>query len=92
MAHSNVANPPMLLPAFSAVLELFKPVTWFPPMWAFMCGVVSSGVPLASHWILLLCGIALAGPLICATSQAVNDWFDRDVDAINVFRANGDLG
>ena len=25
----------------------------------------------------------LAGPLICATSQAVNDWFDREVDAIN---------
>ncbi|MCK7500873.1 MAG: UbiA family prenyltransferase [Comamonadaceae bacterium] len=25
----------------------------------------------------------LAGPLVCATSQAVNDWFDRDVDAIN---------
>ena len=26
-----------------AVLELLKPVTWFPPMWAFACGVVSSG-------------------------------------------------
>ena len=25
----------------------------------------------------------LAGPLVCATSQAVNDWFDRHVDAIN---------
>ena len=25
----------------------------------------------------------LAGPAICATSQAVNDWFDRHVDAIN---------
>ena len=30
-----------------------------------------------------LAGIVLAGPLICATSQAVNDWYDRDVDAIN---------
>jgi chlorophyll synthase len=30
-----------------------------------------------------LAGIILAGPLICATSQAVNDWYDRDVDAIN---------
>jgi chlorophyll synthase len=28
-------------------------------------------------------GILLAGPLVCATSQAVNDWFDRHVDAIN---------
>jgi chlorophyll synthase len=25
----------------------------------------------------------LAGPMVCATSQAVNDWFDRHVDAIN---------
>jgi chlorophyll/bacteriochlorophyll a synthase len=25
----------------------------------------------------------LAGPLVCASSQAVNDWFDREVDAIN---------
>jgi chlorophyll synthase len=25
----------------------------------------------------------LAGPLICATSQVVNDWYDRHVDAIN---------
>lgn len=25
----------------------------------------------------------LAGPLVCGTSQAVNDWYDRDVDAIN---------
>ena len=83
MAQANVALPAPMFPAFSAVLELFKPVTWFPPMWAFMCGVVSSGAPLASHWLLLLGGVALAGPLICATSQAVNDWFDRDVDAIN---------
>jgi chlorophyll synthase len=29
------------------------------------------------------CGVLLAGPLVCATSQAVNDWFDRHVDAIN---------
>ncbi len=28
-------------------------------------------------------GMVLAGPAICATSQAVNDWFDRHVDAIN---------
>jgi chlorophyll synthase len=31
----------------------------------------------------VLTGILLAGPLVCASSQAVNDWFDRHVDAIN---------
>jgi chlorophyll synthase len=52
-------------------------------MWAFGCGVVSSGANLAKAWPMALAGIVLAGPLICATSQAVNDWYDRHVDAIN---------
>lgn len=66
-----------------AVVELSKPVTWFPPMWAFGCGVVSSGQFSLSNMGLLLAGVVLAGPLLCAGSQAVNDWFDRHVDAIN---------
>lgn len=70
-------------PAPSVVLELLKPITWFPPMWAFGCGVVSSGVPAHGHWPLILAGMVLCGPLLCATSQAVNDWFDPHVDAIN---------
>jgi chlorophyll synthase len=70
-------------PALSAVAELLKPITWFPPMWAFSCGVVASGVPIHERWPLAIIGIVLAGPLVCATSQAVNDWFDRHVDAIN---------
>ena len=71
------------LPAARDVLTLLKPITWFPPMWALLCGVVSSGVPLSARWSFLLAGIALTGPLVCGTSQAVNDWFDRHVDAIN---------
>ena len=71
------------IPAPAAILTLMKPVTWFPPMWAFMCGVVSAGVPLAGRWPFLLAGLVLTGPLVCGTSQAVNDWFDRNVDAIN---------
>ncbi|WP_420380988.1 chlorophyll synthase ChlG [Novosphingobium sp.] len=70
-------------PAPKDILELLKPITWFPPIWAFMCGVVSSGVPIASRWPFVIAGIALVGPLVCGTSQAVNDWFDRHVDAIN---------
>ncbi|MFO1306550.1 MAG: chlorophyll synthase ChlG [Burkholderiales bacterium] len=70
-------------PSLAAVAELFKPVTWFPPMWAFACGVVGSGVPISEHAGLAILGVVLAGPLVCATSQAVNDWFDRHVDAIN---------
>jgi chlorophyll synthase len=73
----------MAVPALSAITELFKPITWFPPMWAFACGVVASGASLQGRWALAIIGVALAGPFVCATSQAVNDWFDRHVDAIN---------
>jgi chlorophyll synthase len=59
------------------------PVTWFAPMWAFTCGLVSSGEPILSQWLLLIGGVVLAGPLVCGTSQIVNDYFDRHVDAIN---------
>jgi chlorophyll synthase len=74
---------PASLPEPAAVLELLKPITWFAPIWAFACGVISSGVSLREHWELALAGMLLAGPLVCATSQAINDWFDRHVDAIN---------
>jgi chlorophyll synthase len=70
-------------PTPSNILALLKPITWFPPIWAFLCGAVSSGAPIADRWPLLLAGMVLAGPAVCGTSQAVNDWFDRHVDAIN---------
>ncbi len=70
-------------PALRDVVALLKPITWFPPMWAFMCGVVSSGVSVADRWPFLIAGVLLTGPLVCGTSHAVNDWFDRHVDAIN---------
>jgi len=73
----------MARPELSAVAELLKPITWFPPMWAFGCGVVASGVATDGRWPLIVVGVLLAGPLVCASSQAVNDWFDREVDAIN---------
>jgi chlorophyll synthase len=73
----------MQRPALVTVAELLKPITWFPPMWAFGCGVVASGLPLSERWLLVAVGIILAGPMVCACSQAVNDWFDRHVDAIN---------
>jgi chlorophyll synthase len=71
------------LPTLGASIELLKPITWFPPMWAFGCGVVSSGQPLGTRWPMVVAGLLLAGPLVCGTSQAVNDWYDRSVDAIN---------
>ena len=70
-------------PSLATVAELLKPITWFPPMWALACGVVASGQSFSDHVLLIFAGLVLSGPLVCASSQAVNDWFDRHVDAIN---------
>jgi chlorophyll/bacteriochlorophyll a synthase len=83
MTEITLPRPAGSWPAPAAVLELLKPVTWFAPMWAFMCGIVSSGAPVSETWPLIIAGAVLAGPLLCGTSQAVNDWYDRHVDAIN---------
>lgn len=70
------------VPSVRAIIELLKPITWFPPMWAYACGAVSVGVA-SERWIYVAAGVVLAGPMVCGTSQAINDWFDRHVDAIN---------
>jgi chlorophyll synthase len=74
---------PRSTPELRAVLELMKPITWFPPIWAYLCGSVSSGVPMLPHLGLVALGIVLAGPVVCGMSQAANDWCDRHVDAVN---------
>ena len=65
------------------MLRLIKPITWFPPMWAYLCGVIASGATPLGQWGLILLGVVLAGPIVCGMSQAANDWCDRHVDAIN---------
>jgi chlorophyll synthase len=70
-------------PEPAAMLRLIKPITWFPPIWAYLCGSVSAGVPLSGNWGMVLLGMALAGPIVCGMSQAANDWCDRHVDAVN---------
>lgn len=74
---------PRRFPEPAAALKLIKPITWFPPMWAYLCGVVSSGASPSGQWLLVILGVILAGPIVCGMSQAANDWCDRHVDAIN---------
>jgi chlorophyll synthase len=52
-------------------------------MWAYVCGAISAGVSPSGHWLTLVLGVVLAGPVVCGMSQAANDWCDRHVDAIN---------
>lgn len=83
MQHTGHIATSTARPQAGALLELLKPITWFPPMWAFLCGSVSAGVAPWDQPLLIIAGIALTGPLVCGASQVVNDWFDREVDAIN---------
>ena len=73
----------MNLPEPRAILTLLKPITWFPPMWAFACGSITGSEKVFENLPIFFMGLLLTGPLVCASSQAVNDWYDRHVDAIN---------
>lgn len=73
----------MKLPDPRAILTLLKPITWFPPMWAFACGSITGSEKMIDNLPIFFLGLLLTGPLVCASSQAVNDWYDRHVDAIN---------
>lgn len=83
MSVSESLHPVRRLPQPRALLTLIKPITWFPPVWAFLCGSVASGAALTAHWQLVVLGMILSGPVVCGMSQAANDWCDRHVDAIN---------
>lgn len=67
-------------------LQLMKPVTWVPLIWGVTCGAAASG---NFHWSdpvdiekAIACMI-LAGPLLTGYTQVINDWYDREIDAIN---------
>ena len=51
--NQSISNP-------LAVLELIKPITWFPPMWAYACGVISSGMSIMPNLALII--LALLWP------------------------------
>ena len=66
-------------------LQLMKPITWIPLIWGVLCGAAASG---HFQWHLdnlvavLLC-MVLSGPLMAGFTQTINDFYDRDIDAIN---------
>lgn len=80
-AQAQLAKPPVLRRS----IALMKPITWFGPMWAFLCGAIASGATALSFPDIsrILLGMVLAGPILCGFSQIINDYFDRDVDALN---------
>ena len=66
-------------------LQLMKPVTWVPLMWGVLCGAASSGGYVWSWENVLktaLC-MLMSGPLLAGYTQTINDYYDREIDAIN---------
>jgi chlorophyll synthase len=66
-------------------LQLMKPVTWIPLIWGVVCGAAASG-QYQWRWDHVLAATAcmvMSGPLLAGFTQTINDYYDRDIDAIN---------
>ncbi|NEO55206.1 MAG: chlorophyll synthase ChlG [Okeania sp. SIO3B5] len=66
-------------------LQLMKPITWIPLIWGVVCGAASSG---NYSWnlenvLMSAACMLLAGPLMTGYTQTLNDFYDREIDAIN---------
>ncbi|QUS60673.1 chlorophyll synthase ChlG [Synechocystis sp. PCC 7339] len=66
-------------------LQLMKPITWIPLIWGVVCGAASSGGYIWSveDFLKALTCMLLSGPLMTGYTQTLNDFYDRDIDAIN---------
>ncbi|MEM1279774.1 MAG: chlorophyll synthase ChlG [Cyanobacteria bacterium P01_H01_bin.152] len=66
-------------------LQLMKPITWIPLIWGVVCGAASSGQYVWSLEYVLLAAacMLLSGPLLAGYTQTINDFYDREIDAIN---------
>jgi chlorophyll synthase len=66
-------------------LQLTKPVTWVPLIWGVLCGAAASG---QFTWTpdnvakSIVC-MFMSGPLLTGYTQTINDYYDRELDAIN---------
>jgi chlorophyll synthase len=66
-------------------LQLMKPITWIPLIWGVVCGAASSGgyVWSVEHFLAAAACMLLSGPLLTGYTQTLNDFYDREIDAIN---------
>jgi len=66
-------------------LQLMKPITWIPLIWGVVCGAASSGnyTWTVENFLVSAACMLLSGPLLAGYTQTLNDFYDRDIDAIN---------
>lgn len=78
-------------------LQLCKPVTWIPLIWGVACGAAASGnyhtwnpfgpeqdaSEIIQDAAKAISCMFLSGPILTGYTQTLNDWEDREIDAIN---------
>ena len=66
-------------------LQLMKPVTWIPLIWGVICGAAASGNYewRVDHVLAAFACMLMSGPLLAGFTQTINDYYDREIDAIN---------
>ncbi|WP_231621399.1 chlorophyll synthase ChlG [Synechococcus elongatus] len=66
-------------------LQLMKPITWIPLIWGVVCGAAASGGYewRFDHVLIAAACMLMSGPLLTGYTQTINDYYDREIDAIN---------
>ena len=66
-------------------IQLMKPITWIPLIWGVICGAAASGnfEWTFSNVLDSLACMLMSGPLLAGYTQTINDFFDKEIDAIN---------
>ena len=66
-------------------LQLMKPITWIPLIWGVVCGAASSGnyTWTLENFLISAACMLMSGPLLTGYTQTINDFYDREIDAIN---------
>ncbi|HEY9824316.1 MAG TPA: chlorophyll synthase ChlG [Stenomitos sp.] len=66
-------------------LQLMKPITWIPLIWGVVCGAASSGhfVWSLENVLISAACMLMSGPLLAGYTQTINEYYDREIDAVN---------
>ena len=66
-------------------LQLMKPITWIPLIWGVVCGAASSGnyIWTLENVLKSAACMLLAGPILAGYTQTLNEYYDREIDAVN---------
>jgi len=66
-------------------IQLMKPITWIPLIWGVICGAAASGnfEWTFSNVLASLACMLMSVPLLAGYTQTINDFFDKEIDAIN---------